>query len=576
MTLPIEVEQRIRRLALENSIAHPDGARSGPILSRLLGSDATLRSRASEVKFAIEATLVAVARMSSEDQRAELVALGGAEAAPARPHQAESMGTFPDLPGAVDGHVVLRLAPFPSGALHIGNARMLYVNDHYRRRYHGRLLLVFDDTVGSKEKRIAPELFDVIRHDLDIANVPPDEVLYKSDRLPVVYDWARRVIDAGGAYVCVCPTELLQKRRALGEPCPERAQTLAETRDGWARMLDGGFATGEAVLRLRTDLADPDPAFRDRVLCRLSDLDHPRVGRKWRVWPMLEFSWAVDDVELGITHVLRGKDLVMEDRMEEFVWRLLGVKGPPFLHWGLLRVAEAKISKSKGYAQVQSGEYDGWADPRLWSLDSLERRGISAEALRRFTLGFGMSLADIEVPAETLYAENRQVLDPTTPRRSFVPDPIAVDVVGYPTELAEVDLPNHPERSELGTRSVAGGPLFWLAGSDVRAHLGEVVRLKDHANIELPREMPPEGPLVASFTSRENRRLPRLQWVGAVHAVTVDLLDPDGTHRKGLGERTLRGAAPSDIFQFERVGFVRVEPDWIPGTEPLRVCFGHV
>ena len=247
------------------------------------------------------------------------------------------------------------MAPFPSGALHIGNARMLYVNDLYRQRYHGRLLLVFDDTVGSKEKRIAPELFEVIRHDLEIADVRPDEVLYKSDRLPTVYEWAKRVIQAGGAYVCVCPTELLQERRARGEACPERAQSIPETLEGWGRMLDGGFAVGEAVLRLRTDLADPDPAFRDRVLCRLSDLDHPRVGRKWRVWPMLEFSWAVDDVELGITHVLRGKDLVMEDRMEQFVWNLLGIRGPPFLHWGLSRVAEAKISKSKGFAQVQSG-----------------------------------------------------------------------------------------------------------------------------------------------------------------------------------------------------------------------------
>ncbi len=576
MPLEPQVETRVRRLVLENAVEHGGAARSGPILSRLLGTDPTLRSRASEVRAAIESILGEVAKLEPGAQRAALAQLGGAEAAPARPREASTEGTFPDLPGAVDGRVVLRLAPFPSGALHIGNARMLYVNDHYRKRYHGRLLLVFDDTVGSKEKQIAPELFEVIRGDLDLAEVPPDEVLYKSDRLPIVYEWARRVIDAGGAYVCQCPSELLQERRARGEACSERSQSIAETREGWAKMLDGGFAPGAAVLRLRTDLSDPDPAFRDRVLCRLSDLDHPRVGRRWRVWPMLEFSWAVDDVELGITHVLRGKDLVMEDRMEEFIWRLLGIRGPPFLHWGLLRVAEAKISKSKGYAQVRAGEYDGWADPRLWSIDSLDRRGISAEALRRFTMGFGMSLADIEVPAETLYAENRQILDPTTPRRAFVADPVAVEVGGYPHDLSEVLLANHPERTELGGRTVSGGPLFWLARSDVLPHLGDEVRLKDHGNIELPGELPPDGPVPARFTSRENRRLPRLQWVGAAQATAVDILDPDGTHRTGLGERALRGAAPRDIFQFERVGFVRVEGNWTPGTEPLRVCFGHV
>jgi glutamyl-tRNA synthetase len=575
MALEPSVQARIRRLALENAEEHGGTPRAGPILSRLLGSDPPLRAQAPEVRGAIEAALSEVSRLSSEDRQAALRALGGPEPPPTGGARERPSGELPELPGAVPGKVVLRLAPFPSGALHIGNARMLYVNDYYRRRYGGRLLLVFDDTIGSKEKAIAPELFDVIRGDLDLAGVPPDEVLYKSDRLPVMYAWARRVIDAGGAYVCTCPAERLQANRAAGLACPEREQEVGETVEAWTRMLDGGYAVGEAVLRLRTDLADPDPAFRDRVLCRLSDLDHPRVGRRWRVWPMLEFSWAVDDVELGITHVLRGKDLVIEDRMESFLWSLLGVKGPPFLHWGLLRVAEAKISKSKGYQQVKSGEYDGWADPRLWSIDSLDRRGISADALRRFTLSFGLSLADIEVPAETLYAENRQVIDATTPRRSFVADPVALEVEGYPGDLTEVELPNHPDRPEMGRRRAAAGPRLWLSGADVQAHLGEEVRLKELVNLRLPAERPASGPLRAQFTSRENRRLPRLQWVGAEGARTVDLLEVDGTHRSGLGERALRSAAPRTMYQFERVGFVRVEPGPSDPDAPLRVCFGH-
>ncbi len=565
----------IRRMALENASGHGGHAAAGPLLSKVLGTNPELRGRSAEVRSAIDAVVSEVAALSLDAQRAELERLGGPIRSSPREAKGREEGALPELPDAIDGKVVLRLAPFPSGALHIGNARMLYVNDYYRRLHHGRLLLVFDDTVGSQEKRIAPELFDVIRHDLDIAGVPPDEVLYKSDRLPTVYRWARRVIDAGGAYVCTCPAETLQANRAKGTACPERSQPGGETADLWQKMLDGGFAPGEAVLRLRTDLADPDPAFRDRVLCRLSDLDHPRVGRRWRVWPMLEFSWAVDDIELGITHVLRGKDLVMEDRMEAFVWKLLGERGPPFLHWGLLRVAEAKISKSKGYQQVRSGEYDGWADPRLWSIDSLDRRGIEPEALRRFTLGFGLSLADIEVPAETLYAENRQLIDPTTPRRSAVIDAREVEVADYPPELARTELPNHPDRPELGRRSVPAGPRFLLAGSDLAAHPGGEIRLKDLVNIELPSPLPVSGPVPARFTSRENRKLPRVQWVGASGAVPVSLLDPDGTHRIGLGEAALAEATPRQVFQFERIGFVRVETDQVPGVSPLRVCFGH-
>jgi hypothetical protein len=49
----------------------------------------------------------------------------------------------------------------------------------------------------------------------------------------------------------------------------------------------------------------------------------------------------------------------------------------------------------------------------------------------------------------------------------------------------------------------------------------------------------------------------------------------EGDHTPGLGESTLAAAHPGDIYQFERVGFVRVERDWVPGSAPLRVVFGH-
>jgi glutamyl-tRNA synthetase len=573
MAVPSDVVTRARRLALDNAQAHGGTPRAGPIVARLLATDPALRSQAAAVTEAVERAIAEVVALPPDAQKAELVRLGGAEVAAVRP--VRGVDDLPELPGATRGAVVLRMAPFPSGALHIGNARMIVLNDYYRRKYDGKLLLVFDDTVGSEEKRVDAELFDVIRADLDRCEVPVDEVYYKSDRLPTHYAWAERVIALGATYVCICPAATLQENRRAGIACAERTQPLGETQDLWKKMLAGGFAAGEAVLRLKTGLAEPDPAFRDRVLFRISDLDHPRVGRRWRVWPLLEFSWAVDDIELGVTHVLRGKDLVMEDRMQRYLWDLLGIAGPPFVHWGLLRVREAKISKSKSYAEVKSGLYDGWADPRTWSLASLMRRGISVESVRAFTMSFGLSLADIEVPAETLYAENRVRIDPVARRRMYLDDPVEVVVEGFPSEIVSVELPNHPDRPELGTRTVPAGGTFYLPRADVAAHAGETVRLKDLANIELPATLPSSDPIRARFAGRENRRVPRLQWAGAAGVARVDVLDLDGRHRQGLAEAAVAGAAPGDLYQFERVGFVRVESDWVPGTSPIRVCYGH-
>ncbi|MGP8077244.1 MAG: glutamate--tRNA ligase [Thermoplasmata archaeon] len=574
MTFPEGVDERIRRAALENALDHDGVPHASAVMARLLATDPTLRGHAEEVRALVSQTVADLRGLPPAELEDRLAALGGRGPMRAAPEKSTG-GEFPELPGAVPGKVVLRMAPFPNGVLHIGHGRLLYVHQYYRERYQGKILLVFDDTAGSEEKRAEPEFFDLIREDCELAGVRPDAIYYKSDRIEAHYPWAQRVIDKGGAYVCTCPAELLRENRARAEACAHREQTPGETTDGWQRMLDGAYSPGEAVLRLRTDIADPDPAFRDRVLFRISDVDHPRIGRKYRVWPMLEFSWAVDDVELGVTHVLRGKELVIEDRMQQYIWSLLGVRGPPFLHWGLLRVREAKVAKSKANRDVRSGLFDGWADPRTWSLRSLDRRGISMEALRTFILSFGLSLSDIDVAAETLYAENRKRIDATTVRRAFVPDPVRVDVDAYPAELATVPLPNHPDRPELGTREVRAGPAFYLPRRDVVAHAGAEVRLKDLVNVQLGSEIPAAGPVRAEFTSRENRRLPRLQWVGVEGAVPVALLGIDGSRSEGLSEIALASARPRDVLQFERVGFVRVDGTWVPGSRPLQVVYGH-
>ena len=104
-------------------------------------------------------------------------------------------------------------APYPSGPLHIGNARAFVLNDAYAKRYHGRLLLVFDDTIGSEDKPLLPEAFDQIKEGLDWAGVEYHDVLYKSDRIPLHYEWAEKLLATGEAYVDECDAETLRKNR---------------------------------------------------------------------------------------------------------------------------------------------------------------------------------------------------------------------------------------------------------------------------------------------------------------------------------------------------------------------------
>src|SRR3989441_1326647 len=106
----------------------------------MLAEDPSLRARAQEAAVYVERVVADVNELGPETQRAELAALAPELLEKIRPDVGPK--ELPPLPDAVDGKVVLRLAPYPSGPLHIGNARAFVLNDAYTKRYHGKLLLV--------------------------------------------------------------------------------------------------------------------------------------------------------------------------------------------------------------------------------------------------------------------------------------------------------------------------------------------------------------------------------------------------------------------------------------------------
>ncbi|MGQ0534633.1 MAG: glutamate--tRNA ligase, partial [Methanobacteriota archaeon] len=426
-----KVRATARLYALQNAALHGGRADPKAVLAKVMSQHPEARREARALIPAIEALVAEIDALGPDAQRAllekeapQLLERKGGE---------RERPVLPPLPGAEEGKVVMRLAPYPSGPLHIGNGRMAVLNDEYAKRHKAKLLLVFDDTIGSEEKIPVLEAYDLIREGLEWLGVKVHGApIYKSDRIPLFYDWARKLLSLGLAYVCQCPAERLRANREQGLACDHRSQTPEEGLDGFEKMLSGAYTEGTAIVRLKTDMQDRNPAFRDRVLLRIAERAHPRpeIGTKYRVWPMLEFSWAVDDHLLGITHILRGKDLVIEDQMEAFIWTKMGLPKAHFGHFGMLRIAEMKLSKSKSLKEVRSGEFEGWHDPRTWSLQSLEKRGIRPEAVRDFILSFGLSQSDIEVPAENLYTENRKLVDREANRYFFVADPVAVQATG--------------------------------------------------------------------------------------------------------------------------------------------------
>ncbi len=547
-----------RKYALQNAVLYGGRADEKAVIGKIMAEEPDLRSRSAEVIDVVRETVEEVNSLPPEKQREEL-----AEIDPSllEREKREKVTELPDLPNVEDG-VVMRLAPYPSGALHIGHTRMAILNDEYVKKYDGKLLLVFDDTIGSEEKVPVAEAYDLIREGLDWLGVDYHEVIYKSDRMHIFYEWGERLLKGGHAYVCECPAKVLRALRERGEECEHRNSPVDDNVEKWFRMLDGYFGEGEAVVRLKTDMKHPNPAFRDRVLFRIRNRAHPRTGDRFKVWPLLEFSWAIDDHLLGVTHILRGKDLVIEDEMEKYLWDIYGLPHREFVHYGMLRLKEMKLSKSKMSREIERGVYSGVHDPRTWTLQSLMRRGIDPQAVRNFTLGFGVSLTDVEVAADNLYAENRKLIDGRANRYFFVPDPVEIRLAGKPDDLVVAHAPLHPDVKERGTRSldVSRGVVF-VAKEDFDAHAGKEVRLKDFCNVILSEE--------AEFTSVEVKDIPKIQWSDA--EVPVKVLMPDGSVLKGYGESGLEGVSSGDVIQFERIGFARIEK----GVGGITAYFAH-
>ena len=458
---------------------------------------------------------------------------------------------LPPLPDAGSG-VVMRFAPNPSGPLHLGHARAAALNDAYVRQYGGRYILRIEDT---DPKRVDPEAYATVPEDIAWLGCAITETVYQSDRLDLYYDHARRLIARGGAYVCTCENERFRELRQAKKACPCRAREVEDDLARFEGMLAGAYAEGGASLRVRTDLEAPDPALRDFPAFRiLTSTLHPRVDAS--VYPLMNFSVAVDDHLLGCTHVIRGKDHIANTRRQRFIYDWFGWTPPHFRHYGRMGIEGVVLSTSEMRAGIASGQYTGWDDIRLGTLRALARRGIAPEAVKRAMLAIGAGDTDIQFSWENLFAENRAIVDPVADRLWFVPDPVAVAVSGaLPREARPLRHPGMPAR---GTRTLAFDRSVVVPGDELGDDLS-MLRLKDLFNVDVSAV---EGRFLFAYAGDDlaearAAHAPIIQWLPPGETLPCTLRRPEGD-LTGVCEPAVRDAV-GRVVQFERVGFVRID-----------------
>src|SRR3989442_3826309 len=192
--------------------------------------------------------------------------------------------------------IVTRFAPNPDFVLHLGSIRAIILSHDYAQMYKGRFLLRFDDT-DPRLKKSALEYYDLIREDVRWLECQWDAEYIASDRVPIYYEHAEKVLTSGDAYICTCTPDNFRLNINAGRACPDRSKNPDQNLADWAKMLNGGLDEGEAVLRIKTDLAHPNPAVRERPALRIIDplkKPHTTVGTQNLALPACNFGLAYD------------------------------------------------------------------------------------------------------------------------------------------------------------------------------------------------------------------------------------------------------------------------------------------
>jgi len=451
-------------------------------------------------------------------------------------------------------NVVMRFAPNPNGPLTLGHARGVVVNNHLARKYGGKLILRFDDT-DPAIKRPLPEAYDWIPQDMTWLTAKPDKIIRASERIDLYYTYAEKLIEAGHAYVCMCEGGVFKGFKDHGKPCPHRDGSPEDNLSEWSAMLAGEYEEKQAVLRIKTDLANPDPALRDWVAFRIVKTPHPMVGDKYCVWPMLDFESAIEDHLQGLTHIIRGKDLQDSGKRQKYLYDYLDWEYPEVILWGRIKIDElGKFSTSEMSKKIMEGTLSGWDDPALPTIRALRRRGIKPEAIERMMLELGVSQNDVAVSMESLYGFNRPLIDDEANRYYFLEDAVELKIEGAVEKV--MSKPIHPTHRDRGKRETPVHPIdgklnVFVSKKDYDSlKEGTEYRLMNLYNVVY------RGDGVADDQAGKNFKVPKLQWL--TENIPCKILKPEGVI-EGVCEPACSEINVGDIIQFERYAFVKLE-----------------
>ncbi len=508
-------------------------------------------------------------------------------------------------------YVRTRLPPEPNGYLHIGHVKAFMIDYLIAKENNGELILRFDDTNPAKEET---EFVEAIEDDACWLGIEWARVTYASDYFDELYEWAKKLVLMGKAYVDdQTPEEVSANRGTLttpGKNSPYRDRDVEENMDLLERMKNGEFPDGSRILRAKIDMTHPNINMRDPAMYRIVHQPHHRTGEKWKIYPMYDWTHGQNDSMEGITHSLCSLEYENHRPLYEWFPDQLGVFKPRQIEFARLNMNYTVMSKRKLRRLVEEKVVNGWDDPRMPTLRAMRRRGYTAEAVLDFIQRVGVaknySVSDISL----LEACVRDDLNKKSLRRMAVIKPLKVVIDNYTDDLTEeMDAVNNPEDPSAGSRKVPFSKVIYIEQDDFREtpppkyyrlFPGNEVRLRYAYFIKCTHVIKDDAgkiveihatydPTTRGGDAADGRKVKStIHWVSAAHAKEIEVRMYDRLFTKedpeegeegflsclnpnsleiltGYVEPSLASPVIGSRIQFERLGYFCADSDSTPG-----------
>lgn len=350
---------------------------------------------------------------------------------------------------------IVRFAPSPTGYLHIGNARTALLNALFAQRENGSFILRFDDTDVERSKI---EFSDAIIEDLQWIGIEPAKIERQSERFSLYHTAVDKLKANGRLYACYETAEELDRRRKLQiarglPPIYDRAGLRLTEKE--KEELHAQGRKPHWRFRLDPDIIEWDDLVRGECKVDCSSLSDPVLVREDETY-LYTLPSVVDDIDMNITHIIRGEDHVTNTAVQVQIFKALGAQSPIFAHHNLLTTASGEgLSKRLGHLALRNLRETGYEPMSVASLAVLVG---SSESIR--------AIPNLEELAKLVDFSHIS-------RAPAKFDPLELDQLN--SKLLH-EMPYEAVKQRLEKLSVGGGEEFWLATRSNISRLPQIIQ----------------------------------------------------------------------------------------------------